>query len=149
MASVSGAGSRAGGSCANCSNASARRCGCRRFHSALSELLFKGFLAVAQVLDLEVLPPGEFQLAGVGKSQFGPQFAQQCRCFVLQLLALGDQSRQIGLGLAVDTEFFVHGFDLLRAGNEALRHVQDRDQSVKPGDFGHRVLLGLPGRLQT
>ena len=85
----------------------------------------------------------------VGQNQFRPQFAEQRRRFFLQVLAFGDQARQIGLGLAVNAQPFVDGFDLGRARNQALRHGQGRDLSVEPGDFRRRLLLGLPGRFQA
>ena len=114
----------------------------------MKQLLFQGFLAVAQVLDLDLLPPRKFELTGVGHSQLRPQFMEQVRRFLLQVLAVRGQPRQIGLGLAIDVHFLVDGFDFGRAGNQALRHGQGRDQSVEPRDFRQGVLLGLPGRFQ-
>ena len=74
---------------------------------------------------------------------------EQCRRLFLQVLAIGGQSRQIGLGLAVNAQFLVDGFDLGRARYQALGHGKGRDLSIEPGDFRQGVLLGLPGRFQT
>ncbi len=118
------------------------------FAPGLRQLLFEGFLAVAQVLDLNLLPPSEFELVRIGNRQIRPQLVEQGRGLFLQVLALGGQAGQIGLGLAVHAQVLVDGFDFGRTRNQALRHGQGREQSVEPGDFRHGIRLGLPDRFQ-
>lgn len=119
------------------------------FASRLGQLFFQSFLAVAQVLNLDLLPPRQFQLAGIGQSQLRPQLVEQRRGLLFQVFVLGGQAGQIGLGLAVNTQLFVDGFDLRRARNQPLRHGQGRNLPVEPGDFRRGVELGLTGSFQT